>query len=164
MTDELPSLVDGVTEGTTAYALGSDGATLFPFERVARSTDGGESWTTYDVDRVEGELAYLGGGAVLNDGSLLVLLGNWSGDRRRRPSEVWHGLWITDQSDWSRFAPWQPTYSPPLDPTEDGWSPLVSLDAHPSGGDGDVLWSVTSSSQLYVSTDDGKTFTAIPAR
>ena len=158
----LPSLVESPSEGTMGYSLGGDGATLFPFERTARSTDGGETWVTYDVARVDDERAYLNGGVVLSDGRLLVLLGNWSDDRPRRPSGIHHGLWVSEQDDWSSFAPWEPTYSPPLEPTADGWHPASSLEASAWSGQ-DVIWSVTSSG-LYVSTDDGQSFRAIPAR
>jgi hypothetical protein len=159
----LPTLVESPSEGTMAYALGGDGATLFPFERTSRSTDGGETWTTYDVARVDDELAYLNGGVVLSDGRLLVLLGSWSNDRPHRPSNIHHGLWVSEGDDWGRFTPWEPTYSPPLDPTADGWHTASSLETSAWSGQ-DVIWSVTSSGQLYVSTDDGGTFTAIPAR
>jgi len=161
----LPSLVESPSEGTRAYALGGDGATLFPFEKASRSTDGGESWTTYDVERVDGETGYLNGGVVLSDGRLLVLLGSWSGDRlrpSRRPSRTHHGLWVSEGDDWGSFTPWEPSYSPPLVPTVDGWHPVTSLEA--TWWRGEVIWSVTSSGLLYVSTDDARTFTAIPAR
>jgi hypothetical protein len=159
----LPSLVESPSEGTMAYALGGDGATLFPFERTSRSTDGGETWTTYDVERVDGETGYLNGGVVLGDGRMLVLLGSWSGDRRRHTSGVHHGLWVSAGDDWGSFTPWEPAYSPPLEPTAEGWHPASSLEASAWSGR-DVNWSVTSSGLLYVSTADGQTFTAIPAR
>jgi hypothetical protein len=158
----LPSLVESPSEGTMAYALGGDGATLFPFEQTARSTDGGESWTTYDVERVDDEVAYLNGGVVLSDGRLLVLLGNWSNDRPHRPSSIHHGLWVSEGDDWGRYAPWEPTYSPPLEATADGWHPVTSLEA--TWWRREVIWSITSSGLLYVSTDDARTFTVIPAR
>lgn len=163
----LPSFVDSPSEGTMAYALGGDGATLFPFTQTARTTDGGESWTTYDVQPVDGETGRLNGGVVLNDRRLLVLIGGWSDDGPRRPGRLHHGFWVSDGDDWGSFAPWEPTYSPPLEPTADGWYPVSSLEASAGSRQDviqDVMWSIAHPDLLYVSTDDGQTFTAIPAR
>jgi hypothetical protein len=159
----LTSLVVGVSEGTLGSALGGDGATLFPFEAMARSTDHGESWTTYDVPQVEGERGYLSGGVVLDDGRVLALLDRWSGDRARRPSAVHHGFWVSDRDDWSDFAPLHPVFTPAVDAPDGQHPPFSSLEAGTTGGL-TVVWTVVEGSRLFVSVDEGATFTEIPAR
>ncbi|GAB3261955.1 hypothetical protein [Nocardioides dilutus] len=149
--------------GIVGYVLGGDGATLFPFQRTARSTDGGRSWTTFDVARVEGEMGYLTGQVVLSDGRLLVNLTNWSGDRRGHPSRAHHGLWISDGQDWGRFTPYEPPFSPPAPTTPSAEPAHQSLSATRSSA-GSVVWTSGPEGLLYVSTDEAKTFTAIPAR
>jgi hypothetical protein len=159
---EAVSLASGLSEGLRAFVLGGDGATLFPFERTMRSTDGGDTWTASDVPMTHGQRAYVTGQVVLSDRRLLVLLANWSGDRGGRPSALHHGLWISDGQNWGHFAPWKPRFTPGLEPTERGWSPLQSLGASTSDTGG-VIWVLTAN-KLYVSVDEAQTFGAIPAR
>jgi hypothetical protein len=159
----LVSPTTSLVPGTAARVLGGDGATLFPFERTARSTDGGRTWTTFDVDEVDGQRAYVTGSVVLADGRQLVNLTNWSGDRRHRPSKVHHGLWISDGDDWGSFAPYEPPFDPPIDKKPQEWPAYSSLEATVSPS-GSVIWTSLPDGQLYVSTDDGVTFTRIPAR
>jgi hypothetical protein len=108
-------------------------------------------------------MGYLTGAVVLNDGRLLVNLTNWSGDRAGRPSQVHHGLWISDGQDWGGFAPYEPLLSPPASTTASPWPAHESLAATQSPA-GSVIWTSAPEGLLYVSTDDGRTFTAIPAR
>ena len=119
------------SEGTWAAALGGDGATLFPFDRTARSTDGGEKLV--DVRRRDG-------------GRRAGLPERWCRPERRpapllrrerRPAEPPSGV---HQDQRRRFTPWERRISPPLQPAEPGWHAFTSLDA--SAADEDVLWSV----------------------
>jgi hypothetical protein len=152
----------------TAKVGGGDGATLFPFEATARSHDGGQTWTTYDVAAVDGERAYTSGQVVLSDGRLLVLLTSWSDDRRSRPGPRHHGLWVSDGDDWSRFTPYdEASFLPPPGPPPAGgrlaelsWQ--ASLGADPQRGG--VIWLQGWDDRLYVSSDAARTFRAIPAR
>lgn len=114
----------------SALVGGGDGATLFPFQKVARSSDDGATWTTYDVPHLGGERAFTSGEVVLPDGRLLALLGSWSGDRRNQPGLQHHGLWISIGHDWSTYRPVEPVFDPPFaHPRADGsprgrrWSP-----------------------------------------
>lgn len=159
----MSSPVTSLRPGTLGYVLGADGATLFPFARTARSTDDGRTWTTFEVSKVDGEQAFVNGVVVLADGRLLVSLNNWSGDKRGRPSKVHHGLWISDGDDWGTFAPYEPTFSPTLEATIQEWPAYQSLAATRSPS-GPAIWTSSPEGLLYVSTDDGYTFTEIPAR
>jgi hypothetical protein len=160
LTSEVLSLADG----TRAQQGGHDGATLDPFERVARSTDDGP-WELFDVPHTGGQQAYTGGQVVLPDGRLLVLLDQWSGDRRDRASRVWHGLWTSRGDDWSSYRPWRPRFSPALPAGALPWGPLTALgaSADPGPGSGGVVW-VTTSNRLYVSVDGARSFRELPAR
>ena len=159
----LDSPVTSLLPDTLGYVLGGDGATLLPFDRTARSTDQGLTWTTFDVPQVDGEQAYVTGTVVLADGRLLVCLNNWSGDRPNRPSRVHHGLWISDGDDWASFTPYEPPFSPPIQDAVQEWPAHQGLEAttSPSGA---VIWTSSPEGMLYVSTDDGATFTEIPVR
>lgn len=130
---------------------GGDGATVLPFQRVARLAAG--TWTAYDVPLVDGERGYVSSAVVLPDGRLLALVPTWSGDRPGRPSAVHHGLWVSDDTDWSAWSPWA------ADP-----GGVRDLRADPRGGG--VLWLVTGddTAPLVVSTDGGRTVRALRAR
>jgi hypothetical protein len=159
----LSQPVTSLRAGTLGYVLGGDGATLFPFERTARSTDEGRTWTTYEVTEVHGERAYTSGEVILPNGRLLVNLTNWSGDKAGRPSKVHHGMWLSEGDDWSSFAPYEPPFSPPVDQDPLEWPAYLSLGTTTSAA-GSVIWTSSPAGLLYVSTDGGVTFTQIPAR
>lgn len=142
---------------TRVVAAGGDGATLLPFQEVARSTDRGKAWEVYDVDLGD-PLGYQSGAVGLADGRLLVLLDHFSDETRGRPADRWHGLWASDGGDWSSYAPHRASFEPALRPAPGGWSPLVALDARPG-----VLWVRTWDSRLYTSTDDATTFREVRA-
>lgn len=154
----VPSMTASGAEGTRVVVAGGDGATLLPFQAVARSTDHGGTWKTYDVDLGD-ELGYQSGAVGLADGRILVLLDHFSDETLARPSGRWHGLWASDGTDWSGYSPYRPTFDPPLLAAPGGWSPLVALEARQ-----DVAWVRTWDSRLYVSTDDARTFREIEAR
>ena len=140
---------------------GGDGATLFPFERVARSDDDGRTWTIFRIPLRNGDQAYESGDAVLPDGRLLVLLDTWSGDRRHHRSNHFHGLWVSGRSDWSSLRPYHPTFRPALLPEPHGGSTLTGFTAEPEAG----LLSVTTwDRRLYVSNDGGRVFRRTRAR
>lgn len=149
-----------LTSTGRAVVAGGDGATLLPFERVARSVDGAD-WEVHDVPRVAGERAYVSGQVVLPDGRLLVLLEHWSGDRRNRPSERHSGLWVSNHA-WTGWEPYVPSWLDPPRSAPDDWSALVSLDADPARGG--ALWMRTWDDRLLVSTDGGRAFRDVPVR
>ena len=161
----LPTDVFSLQDGTRAQQGGHDGATLDPFERIVRSV-GGRPWERFDVPMTDGQQAYTSGQVVLPDGRLLALLNDWSGDRRGRANPVWHGLWVSDGDDWSSYRPWRPRFTPPLPHGHRPWGPLTSIgaavDPRQETPDG-VVW-VTTSNELYVSTDGARTFRAVPVR
>lgn len=162
MVNEIVSLQPQVS----ALVGGGDGATLFPFQKVARSSDDGATWTTYDVPEIGGERAFTSGEVVLPDRRLLVLLGSWSGDRRNHPGQQHHGLWMSTGHDWSTYRPVQPVFKPTLRPPPGGWlaawSSLDSLWA--SSTDGGVIWAQTWDNRLYASIDGARSFAEVPAR
>ncbi len=158
----LQSPAHTTVDRVRAVVGGGDGATLFPFQAVARSTDRGATWRRFDVPRFDGEMAYVSGEAVLPGGRLLVLLSNFSDDRRGDPSPRHHGLWVSLGGDWSSYTELVPTFDPPLLPTEHGWPSAVGVGASPEGGG--VVWVTTWDDRLYVSTDGAATFREIPAR
>lgn len=141
---------------------GGDGATLFPFEQVARSTDGGDSWTVFPVTRPNAVMPYAAGGVLLSDSRLVTLVSHWSDDDVNRPSDRPRGLMVSAGDDWSRFTPLETRFTPALTSPEPPWSPIESIDAMP--GEHPAIWVTTSDNRLYVSVDDARTFQAIPAR
>lgn len=155
----LPWPVASLRDGTIAIAGGYDGATVFPLSRVVASTDGGDSWTTYDVPEVEGERRSTTGHVLLSDRRLLVLVSNWSDDRVGQPSDRHHGFFVSDADDLGKLRPFHPRFSPPLTPTIDPWPAWVSLDA--SAAPDPVLWTATWDHRLYYSIDDGRRFTEL---
>jgi hypothetical protein len=170
MRDLLPTDVYSLRDGTRAQQGGGDGATLNPFQRLVRSVGGGP-WERFDVPQTRGQQAYTSGQVVLPDGRLLALLDAWSGDRRGRPSALWHGLWISDGDDWASFRPWRPRFTPSLPKTlgtaeTPGPSgPLTGIGASldPMQARDPVVW-VTTADRLYVSSDGARTFQETPAR
>jgi hypothetical protein len=156
--DSAPSLVEGEF-GAQVVIAGGDGATLKPFQKVARSADHGETWAVYDVAPIDGQMAYHYGGVGLADGRLLVLLDHFTDDGPNAPADRPHGLWISDGIDWTTYAPQRATFSPTLTPTAVGWSEIIDLDATPG-----VISVRTWDSKLYVSTDGAVRFLEIRAR
>ncbi len=151
------SMEDGA-EGVHVVIAGGDGATLKPFQKVGRSSDHGETWEAFDVAPIDAEMAYYSGAVGLPDGRLLVLLDHFSDDGPSAPADRSHGLWISDGRDWSSYAPYEPIFTPPLNPTG-SWGPIVDVDV--TAG---VISVRTWDSKLYASTDAAVTFTEIPAR
>jgi hypothetical protein len=96
----LVSTIDSAsTEPILAVQQGGDGATLFPFDTVHRSTDGGMTWETFDES--PDEMAYLGWSLITPDGSLLVHIDAWSDGRIGRPSQHPIGLYLSDGENWA---------------------------------------------------------------
>ena len=154
----LPWRAASLLPGVRGVVGGGDGATLFPFQEAARSTDGGSTWTRYEIPTVTDARAYTSGQVVLPDGRLLALLDAWSDDHGR-PSAHFHGLYVSSGDDWSTYRPYRPTFTPSPTDRPRGFSPLVSLQA----GHG-VAWSMTWDGELYVSTDGAETFRQVPTR
>lgn len=145
--------------GTYAIAGGGDGATLFPFQRVLRSTDAGTTWRRFDVPLFGAERAYSSGHVVATDGRLLVLVGHLSGDRAHDPSDLHHGLWVSDGDEWSSYRPLPVRLAPDQKRPPAGWSAITTLAA--SAGHDPVLWVTTWDHRAYVSLDDARSFREI---
>ncbi|CAN5437796.1 hypothetical protein BH09ACT12_BH09ACT12_02780 [soil metagenome] len=154
----LISPVPSLTRDTFAVIGGGDGATLFPFEKFERSTDGGETWEGGDFPRFDGALAYENGSVVLADGRLLSVLGNFSDDRPGRRVDRVHGLYVSSGSDWTALVPLDPTFDPPL-PTTNGYSAIDTVNA--SADPDPVVWVTTTEGTFYVSTDNAATFSQL---
>jgi hypothetical protein len=158
----LPWPARSLQPGTIAIAGGGDGATLFPFQRVVRSTDAGATWRRFDVPLFDGERGYSAGHVVATDGRLLVLLDHFSGDRPHRPSARHHGLWSSRGPDWASYRPVRVRLAPDQEPAPDGWSPVASLSA--SADPDPVLWVTTWDHRAYVSTDQARSFQEVRVR
>jgi hypothetical protein len=158
----LRSPAPSLRKGTFAVIGGGDGATLFPFERVARSIDDGASWRTVDVRRPGTVMPYVSGTVVTSDGRMLALIDNWSDDRLRRPSARPHGLHVSAAGDWSEYRPLVSTFTPALTSPEPRSSAVTTLGAavEPSP----VIWVTTWDDRLYVSTDDAASFREVATR
>ena len=147
--------VSSLRPGTRAALGGGDGATLFPFERVAASEEY-DDWSVQPLPRFGGATAYVSGAVLLRNGRLLVLLDHFSDDRAGRPSDRHHGLWVSRGSGLGRFAPTPARFTPGLTEPEDGWNPLVGLGASLSPDP--VIYVSTWDQRVYVSTDGGLRF------
>ena len=152
--------VPSLRPGTRAVIGGGDGATQLPFEKVARSVP--DYWSVQPLPRFGGAMAYIGGGVVLSDGRLLVLLDHFSDDRGGKPAGRHHGLWVSRGDDWLAYRSLRPAFDPPVAEREDGWTEVYSLGA--SADPDPVIWVTTWDHRLYVSTDDARSFREIPAR
>ena len=157
----LVATATSLAPGTRAVVAGGDGATLLPFERVARDT--GSGWEVFDVPRLFGdEMAHVSGQVVLPDGRLLVDLPAWSGDRfaRGKRPAIWsrahHGLWVSDPEDWSSWEPFTPRTAPDSSfDVEPGPGPAYSSLGASTRGDG-AVWFVAQGTVL--ASPDGRVF------
>ena len=96
----MTGLVPTTSDSVQAIQLGGDGATLFPWDHMLRSTDG-RTWTSYDGPGAPH--AYGSAEAVLPDGQLLMHLDGWSDARRHRPPSQPINLYAGHE--WSRLRP-----------------------------------------------------------
>lgn len=156
LVDAIPSEAPGVM----AFVAGGDGATVLPFSKVYGSFDGGATWATFEEP--PSDMAYEAWPLVQPDGSLLVLLNNWSDDRRGNPGSHPHGFYQSDGSNWSdlRFVqdlPGQP-------------DPNYSASGYNDGdyaveGSGNIrLWIYDYRGNIYESGPGIDTWEEIPAR
>lgn len=145
--------------GVLAVVGGGDGATLHPFEMALRSTDLGETWETFELPRFDNQMAYDTGSSVVTaDGRLLSLLANFSDDTLDWEADRHHGLYVSNGTDWSAFSPLEPDFTPLLNPAPPGQSALTELSATP--GDKPLVRVRTWDDRVYVSTDQGASFTS----
>jgi hypothetical protein len=158
----LPQPVPSLAQGVRAVVGGGDGATLLPFQAVARSVDAGSTWVAHDLPLFGGARAYTAGQVVTSDGRLVTLLDHFSDDRAGRPASRHHGLWASLDGDWTAYRPLRVRLAPDQEPAPRGWSTVVEIAA--STGAEPFLWVRTWDSRVYVSTDDARTFREIPVR
>lgn len=95
----LPSARPGVLAfvESAAQVTNEEGFTVFPYARVHRSLDGGDSWETFEV---EGRPATsYGQGGVAPDGTLVLDVEEWLDDAGRQP-----GFHASDGLDWSELT------------------------------------------------------------
>lgn len=159
----ITSPVESLAPGIRAFVGGGDGATLLPFQAVARSRQGGP-WQAYVVPQTHGDQAYDEGDLVLPDGRFLVLINAWSSDRGpTKPGPEYHGLWVSAGEDWAKYTPYHPSFSPALGPSDQ----VASIQAEPGASrqapHGFVV-ATTRENRVYVSTDGAQTFQEIRAR
>ena len=156
----MPMPLVSLASGVDAVAGGGDGATLFPFEQVARLWSP-DDVSAYRVEEQDGATGFASGAVVLSDGRVLALLAD-SSDDRGSPSSRHHGLWVSDGDNWASYTPLEPVFSPPLPAPTAGTPPLRALAA--SVDPDPVIWVQTSDDRVYVSTDDAATFTELRIR
>ncbi|MGH3507625.1 MAG: hypothetical protein ACRDO2_10525 [Nocardioidaceae bacterium] len=157
---QTPSMASGVM----AWVAGGDGARLFPFDKVLRSTDNGETFETIEQD--PDAMAYVSFSLVLPDGRLLVSIDAWSDDSPGEPGQQPHGLYVSDGDDWADLAHVEPTYPEGTDEALLASSPPFVMD-WTAGPDGEVtLWAWASgiNTPMLVSADTGRTWSESAAR
>jgi hypothetical protein len=151
--------------GVLAWLVGSDGATLFPFDEVLRSTDGGVTFDSTMMARTT-DTAYVSFGLVLPDSSLLVSLDAWSDDRISKPGRHHHGLYRSAGTDWADLTPVESRYPRGTDLELLQSSPPTIMDWAVGNGGDVVLWAWAPgiNTPMMVSTDSGRTWTESAAR
>jgi hypothetical protein len=162
----LYQLVPSAAPGTTAVLVGSDGATIFPFEAVQRGARDGASWQGFEQGSPPA--AYVEGGVVLPDGRLLVCLEQVHETfRPGTGSEPRMGLYVSAGDDWSSFARLDPPDGAPgLAPGDVPWLHGADLTlAGVSATPGRATAYVTEHGGNRVfSVVDGRTWTEVRAR
>jgi hypothetical protein len=89
---------------TMAVLVGSDGATVFPFDGVVQGTRSGASWRS--IPQPGPPVASTDGGVVLPDGRLAVAL---AGLVRSSVGPHLAGLYLSAGGDWSTFTRVEPS-------------------------------------------------------
>ncbi len=158
---DLVSVIPSASvDDVMAVVQGGDGATLFPFDKVHRSVDGGAAWET--IDESQGDMAYLGWSLVAPDGSLLVNIEAWSDARHNRPSAQPAGIYESNGGDWSdlRFV------QPPDGSQPEGSVSDLALGDYASTDSGVLrLWIYDSTGgRLFESGPGIHTWAEVPAR
>lgn len=149
--------VESADPDTLAIVEGGDGATLFPFETLHVSRDGGATWTRIPAFTPNDARGYLAWAFVRPDGELLVELDVWSDDQGRDPSGRSRGPYLSDGLDWSRMTPSRPGV-----PDEDDNMPPMLQSATYDGAD--VTLYISDGAEAYSSTDGGESWEPIAAR
>jgi len=153
---ELPALVPTASDDVHAVLVGSDGATLFPWVRLLRSTDG-RAWTVCPAP--DGTTAYVDSPVVLPDGRLLLDVEVWSDQRAGDPAPRPVGLYVGD--DWS--APRPVTMREPFGASPDR-AVMNVLDLAVAARSVTVYAQTDDPTTVYASTDGGSTWQQVAAR
>jgi hypothetical protein len=143
----MVGLVPTTDESLQAVQVGGDGATLFPWDAVLRSTDGA-TWTAYDGPHRP--TAYGEALAVLPDGRLVFDVEAWSDQRLHRPAARPIGLYLG--SDWAHPRP-VPLAGPFAGQDPHAFAPTtldVSATSHAV-----TIYALTPDREHVVSTVDG---------
>lgn len=165
-TSELTPIPSTATSGVMAFVRGGLTATVFPFNRVYRSTDGGATWATFDESQGHGgDQPYVGWSLVAPDGSLLVNIEAWSMNRRGHPGPHPVGLYESNGANWSdlHYVPGLPSWtgSGPHQLFSD--APLAGYAVTPSG-ELRVWIEDSSHGRLYESVGGTGTWQQVPTR
>jgi hypothetical protein len=162
--NDLLQSIPSTDPGVMAWLVGGDGATLFPFDKVLRSTDGGVNFETFEES--PDPMAYVSFGLVLPDGSLLVNLDAWSDDDPGEPGRHHPGLYRSNGTDWGDLIPVESTYPEGTDLELLRATPPEIVDWH-VGDSGEVVlwgWAPGINTPMMMSTDSGRTWTESAAR
>jgi hypothetical protein len=153
---ELPELIPTASDDVHAVLVGSDGATLFPWVRVLKSTDG-RAWTACPPP--DGPTAYVDSPVVLPDGRLQLDVEGWSEQRAGEPAPRAVGLYAGD--DWS--APQPVTLGAPFGASPDR-ALMNILDLAVTARSVTVYAQTDDRTTVYASTDGGSTWQQVAAR
>lgn len=148
--------------GVMAVVEGGDGATVFPFDKVYRTKDGGATWEV--AEESTGDTAYLGWAAVRSNGELLVAIGYWSDDRVGHPGKHAEGLYQSNGDNWSDLSLVVPGMPASANTgNQFVWDvSLLSADVDDQGRL--TLYVSDANSKAYVSADGGSTWAPVAAR
>lgn len=158
-------LVPSAATGTTAVLVGSDGATMFPFDGVVQGSRAGASWHAFPQPRPP--TSAVDGGVVLPDGRLVVALLRPRGGQPGA-GEMRGGLYASAARDWSRFTRVAPAGLAAADAARLRETELSLLSTVVSQGRATLY--VTEgqqpggSSRVYAVTDGGSMWTAVRLR
>jgi hypothetical protein len=152
----IAAIVPTASDSVHAVLQGGDGATLFPWDRILRSTDG-EAWTSYPGPSVA--KAYVDSPVVLPDGRLLIDVEAWSDQAAGKPAPRPVGLYAANT--WSSPAPVSMGAPFGVSP---GRSVIAVFDVAVTAGSVTVYARTPDQAQVFASSDGGATWRPVRAR
>jgi hypothetical protein len=152
----VTGIVPSASDDVHAVLEGGDGATLFPWDRILKSTDG-VSWTPYPGPSTPE--AYVDSPVAMPDGRLLINVVVWSDQRAGKPAPRPVGFYAG--SDWS--APASVGMGAPFDVSPDR-SMVNVLDLAVTPRSVTVYAHTPDQTGVVASTDGGATWQPVTAR